>query len=70
MVAHNSCYVDKVEKLLDLRRNRDKNQYKVRDKWLGFDHEEPTWEPFEAMMEDIPSLLSDYLASHADQSSV
>lgn len=66
-VAHNSCYLNKVEKLLDLRFKSDKNQYEVRAKWLGFDHEEPTWEPFDAMMEDIPALLSDYLASHPDQ---
>jgi len=31
-------------------------------KWKGFDDEDPGWESFETMKDDVPALVSDFLS--------
>ena len=56
-----------MEELLGLRFNAETHEYEVQVKWLGFDYEEPTWEPFGTMQEDIPDRLSIFLRDYPDQ---
>ena len=64
---HNDPHFQKVEELLGLRFNAETGAYEVQVKWLGFDYEDPTWEPLETMQEDIPERLSNFLRDHPDQ---
>ena len=66
-IDNNSPHLQTVEELLQLRFNEENQQYEVRVKWVGFDYEEPTWEPLAVMQEDIPVLLAIYLQRHPDQ---
>lgn len=56
--ANNNSNLHAVEKLLDLRFNGHNDQYEVYTKWLGFDHETPTSEPFTTLQENIPAMHS------------
>lgn len=47
------------EEIQDIR--KVKGEMEVLVKWKGFDGEEPQWESFEIMREDIPKMLSDFL---------
>ena len=66
-IAHNNVHCKKVECLLDLRRNADTGLFEVKCKWVGFDDEEPTWEPFGNMVEDIPKMLEAFLSKFHDK---
>ena len=66
-MAHNAIHYNKVEKVLDLRQNADTGLYEVQCKWIGFDHEEPTWEPFAHMMEDIPGMMKKFPSTFPNQ---
>lgn len=54
-------------KFLGLRFNSIYKIYEVQCKWRGFANEEPTWEPFSTMREDITDMLERFLASHPSQ---
>lgn len=60
-IAHKNTYYDTMEKLLDLRINETSVQYELRARWRGFDDEEPTWEPLSIMLEDIPTMVDEFL---------
>lgn len=66
-VAHNNPHYNTVQEILDLRFDTTSAQYQVQGQWIGFDYEEPTWEPFENMVEDIPVMLERFLSSFSDQ---
>ena len=51
--------VYEVEKFLDVRQ---KEGCEVQVKWLGI--EEPSWEPVEVMLEDLPGMLLEFLSIH------
>lgn len=36
-------------------------------KWLGFDEQDNTWEPFDIIKEDIPDMVREYLSNLDDQ---
>jgi len=61
-IDHNNPRLNTVTKLLDLRFNQQSEQYEVQAQWRGFSYEEPTWEPFKIMQEDIPKMLNTFLA--------
>ncbi len=66
-IAHNEPQYNKVHALLDLRRNPSSGIFEVKTQWQGFDHEEPGWEPFEILREDIPEMLESFLKTHPDK---
>jgi len=51
------CVVDKI---MDIRLHEGVLQLLV--KWKGFDDEDPGWETFETMKDDVPALVSDFLS--------
>jgi len=51
------CVVDKI---MDIRLHEGVLQLLV--KWKGFDDEDPGWESFETMKDDVPALVSDFLS--------
>lgn len=69
-VEHNDPHMNTVEELLGLQFNVEKEIYEVRIKWRGFDDEDPTWEPFPVMLEDIPDKLESFLKTYPDQNMV
>lgn len=69
-VEHNDPHLNTVQELLDLRFDPEREQYEVRVKWRGFDYEDPTWEPFNVMSEDIPDKLAAFLTKFHDQAMV
>ena len=69
-VSHNAHQYNEVEQMLDLQYNRAKREWEVQVKWIGFDHEEPTWELLQNMHEDVPELLDIFLNGIADQQKV
>ena len=64
---NNDPHFQKVQELLGLRFNPEKGNYEVKVKWQGFDYEEPTWEPFGATQEGIPTMLDAFLRDYPDQ---
>ena len=46
-----------VEKLNDVRVNKETNIVECQVKWAGFEATEATWEPLQAMLEDVPKLV-------------
>lgn len=48
-----------VEELMDIRVHNGVVEILV--KWKGFEEEDPGWELFDTMKEDIPALVSDFL---------
>lgn len=48
-LVHNQGHLNKVEKLIAVRYNSQGENWDVRVKCMGFDTEEPTWEPFEIL---------------------
>ena len=60
-IDHNEPHYNTVEKLMDLRFNEASEKFEVQVKWKGFDHEKPTWEPFENIQEDVPDLSTRFL---------
>lgn len=61
-IAHNDPHFQKIEKMLDLRYSQDDGCYQVQCKWVGFDYEDPTWEPIEILCEDVPKMLDNFLS--------
>jgi hypothetical protein len=49
----------KIEKITD--HTFEDDEYKLFVKWQGFDQEESTWEPFEVIYEDVPSIVKEYV---------
>ena len=66
-IDNNAPHLQTVEELLELRFNETKAQYEVQVKWVGFEYEEPTWEPLAVLQEDIPALLEKFIQQHRDQ---
>lgn len=48
-----------IEKFLDLRERR--GRVEVRVQWKGFEDEDPAWENIDAIRNDVPILLSEFL---------
>jgi len=69
-VEHNDPHLQTVTKLLDMRFNDHFERFEVQAKWRGFDEEEPTWEPFANLKEDIPDMLEKFLKKFPDQAMV
>ena len=59
-ILHNDPHLQTVEALLNLRFNPVLERYEVQVKLRGFDYEDPTWEPFSTMHEDIPDMVDDF----------
>jgi len=66
-IEHSNPHCNVVVNLLDLRFNDDTGVYELKAKWRGFDDEEPTWEPFSNMQEDIPDMLPKFLRTFHNQ---
>eukprot|EP00172_Hildenbrandia_rubra_P002599 Plantae.Rhodophyta-Hildenbrandia_rubra.ctg3560.p1 GENE.Plantae.Rhodophyta-Hildenbrandia_rubra.ctg3560~~Plantae.Rhodophyta-Hildenbrandia_rubra.ctg3560.p1 ORF type:complete len:305 (+),score=28.60 Plantae.Rhodophyta-Hildenbrandia_rubra.ctg3560:801-1715(+) len=66
-VQHNDPQLQTVEQVLHLRFNPTLERYEVQVKWRGFDHEEPTWEPYATMLEDIPDVMAVFLNEYQNQ---
>ena len=64
---NNDPHFQKVEDLLALRFNAETGAYELQVKLRGFDYEDPTWEPFSTMQEDIPYKLTNFLRDYPDQ---
>jgi transposase InsO family protein len=56
-----------VEKLKAWRTNPDTGVLELKVGWKGFSTAEDTWEPVEALREDIPAMVSVFLKRHADE---
>ena len=69
-INHSTPHYNVVAKLLDLRFNDITKSYEVLTKWKGFDHEDPGWEPFSVLAEDIPDMLDRFLSALPDQALV
>ena len=69
-IQHNNPPLQTVEKLLALRYNEDQDRYEVQVQWKGFDYEDPTWEPFLTLQEDIPDLMATFLQDYPDHTLV
>lgn len=48
-----------VQSILDSRTHRGQSQYKIR--WQGYNADHDTWEPAEAITEDVPTLVRSFL---------
>ena len=66
-IDHNEVHYNVVTKILGLRFNSLNNRFEVQCKWKGFGLEEPTWEPFANMREDIPDMLDKFLQTFTNQ---
>ena len=66
-IDHNDPHYNTVTKMLGLRFNAETKQFDANCKWRGFTHEQPTWEPFVTIREDIPEMLEQFLQSFANQ---
>ena len=64
---NNDPHFQKVEELLGLRFNEARGEYEVQVRWVGFDFEDPTWEPLTVMHEDIPERLDAFLREYQDK---
>ena len=67
VMDHNDPHYQKVEELLGLRFNAEKGEHEVQVRWVGFEYEDPTWEPLGIMHEDIPDKLSNFLRDYPDE---
>ena len=52
---------------MGLRYKPQSEVYEVNVKWQDFDYEEPTWEPFANVQEDVPAILENFLQDYSDQ---
>ena len=66
-IQHNDPHLQKVANILNLLFNPLLERYEVQVQWQGFDYEDPTWEPFFTMNEDIRDMLEEFMQSHQDQ---
>lgn len=67
-IIHNSPpHFEKITQILDLSFNEQTKSYEICCKWRGFNNEEPTWEPFNIINEDVPEMLSTLLDAFPDQ---
>jgi hypothetical protein len=57
-----------VHELLDVRFEND--QWQVWVSWAGFSADENTWEPVQQLLEDVPSLVQEFVRSRIDDHDV
>jgi hypothetical protein len=50
-----------VEKIVGWRTEKNSIAFEV--KWLGYENEDNTYEPFETLSHDVPAMVKDYLQS-------
>ena len=50
-----------VEKIVGWKTEKNSIAFEV--KWLGYDDEDNTYEPFETLSHDVPAMVKDYLRS-------
>lgn len=55
-----------VQKLVELRRNPTTKGWEIQVLWVGLDPIEATWEPVEALYQDVPLLVDRFLAAKHD----
>jgi len=53
--------VYEVDEILDVTQSDDQKYVLV--KWLGFENDEATWEPFDIIYQDVPSLVDKFLST-------
>lgn len=52
-------------KLLEFRDNSISSLSEVKEKWMGFNDENNTWEPLKNLSDDIPELFQNFLEAFA-----
>jgi hypothetical protein len=65
-ISHNNSGYE-VHSLRALNYEADAKQYSILVTWLGFEPEDSTWEPLLSLHEDVPDMLSQFLAKHSDR---
>jgi Chromo (CHRromatin Organisation MOdifier) domain len=68
-IAHNNSGYE-VRALRDLRYDAEAKTFSVLVSWLGFDPADDSWEPIDTLNEDVPDLVSSFLAKHANRTLV
>ena len=66
-LGHNDSHRNTFEQLLFLRYHNETAQCEVQEEWQDSHDEETTWEPIHNMHEDIPTMLTHFLAPCPDQ---
>ncbi len=66
-IEHNAPHYNTINRLLDLRRNPITGDFEVKAEWKGFDYEEPDWEPFDILQEDVPEMLEEFLQTFPEK---
>ena len=61
-IAHNDLQFQKIEKMLNLRYSKEEEHFELQCKRVGFDYEDPTWEPLDILREDVPKMLDAFLS--------
>lgn len=55
-----------IEQIDDIRIDPVSGDVQLHVRWLGFQDDDATWEPFETIKDDTPDIVRQFLASRSD----